>query len=215
MVLMLQTQPQSNLLMETNVILFGASGHCKVIIDIFQCNSVLIDYIVDDNSETKSILNKVVTHSSKYQLQVNDEVVLSIGNNKVRKKLANQFNVNFIKAIHPKAIVSEFSKVDNGTVIMAGAIVNSDAVIGKHCIINTAAIIEHDCIIEDFAHISPNASLAGGVKVGEGTQVGIGATVIQGISIGKWCVIGAGAVIIKDIPDNVTVVGNPGRIIKN
>jgi acetyltransferase EpsM len=199
--------------METNIILFGASGHCKVIIDIFTSNSMLINYILDDNCEITSILNKKVTHSSNYQLQVNDEVILSIGNNSVRKKLANQFNVKFIKAIHPKAIVSSFSKIDIGTVIMAGAIINPAAVIGQHCIINSAAIIEHDCIIEDFVHISPNASLAGGVKVGEGTQIGIGATVIQGITIGKWCVIGAGAVIIKDIPDNTTVVGNPGRII--
>jgi acetyltransferase EpsM len=51
--------------------------------------------------------------------------------------------------------------------------------------------------------------------VGEGSQVGIGATVIQGIKIGKWSVIGAGAVIISDVPDYSVVVGNPGRIIKN
>jgi len=50
--------------------------------------------------------------------------------------------------------------------------------------------------------------------MGNGSHIGIGASVIQGITIGKWCTIGAGAVIIKDIPDGATVVGNPGRIIK-
>jgi acetyltransferase EpsM len=49
--------------------------------------------------------------------------------------------------------------------------------------------------------------------VGEGTQVGIGASVLPGIRIGKWCTIGAGAAIIRDVPDGVTVVGVPGRIV--
>jgi acetyltransferase EpsM len=58
------------------------------------------------------------------------------------------------------------------------------------------------------------AALAGNVTVGEGTQIGINATVKQGITIGKWAIIGAGAVIVKDVPDFAVVVGNPGRIIK-
>ena len=52
------------------------------------------------------------------------------------------------------------------------------------------------------------------VFVGEGTHIGINATVIQGIKIGKWATIGAGSVVIKDIPDYAVVVGNPGKIIK-
>ena len=214
MVLTLKMQQQLNLLMETNVILYGASGHCKVIIDIFQCNAVAVNLILDDNSKVKTILGKKVTNTKDYQLQKNDEVLLSIGNNKVRKALSKSLKVTFIKAIHPNAVVSSFSKIGDGTIIMAGAIVNPDTTIGKHCIINTGAIVEHDCKIDNFVHVSPNASLAGNVTVGEGSQIGIGATVIQGIKIGKWVVIGAGAVIIKDVPDNATVVGNPGRIIK-
>src|SRR5690606_8201359 len=88
------------------------------------------------------------------------------------------------------------------------------AEIGEHCIINSGAVIEHDCKLGNFVHISPKAALAGDVKVGEGTHVGIGAMVIPGINIGKWVTIGAGAVVLKDIPDGVTTVGNPARIIK-
>ena len=56
--------------------------------------------------------------------------------------------------------------------------------------------------------------MAGNVQVGEGTQIGIGASVIQGVKIGKWAMIGAGSVIISDVPDFAVVVGNPGKIIK-
>lgn len=200
--------------METNVILYGASGHCKVIIDILECSNVTIKNIVDDNPKSTSILGKSVVHSSEIPLQTKDNVILSIGNNKVRKKLSNQLNVNFVKAIHPSAIVSQHTSIGEGSVVMAGAIINPDTSIGNHCIINSGAVVEHDCVIQNYAHISPNASLAGGVEVGEGSQVGIGATVIQGIKIGKWAVIGAGAVIINDVPDYSVVVGNPGKVIK-
>ena len=193
---------------------YGASGHCKVIIDIFNHNKTTIDYVLDDNSKLKTILDKTVTFSKYYQMKTDDEVLLTIGNNEVRKKLAAKFKVNYITAVHPNAILSNYSTIDVGTVVMAGAVINPDSKIGKHCIINTGAIIEHDCTIHDFVHISPSASLAGGVEVGEGTQIGINATVIQGIKIGKWCIIGAGAVLVKDIPDFSVVVGNPGRIIK-
>ncbi len=200
--------------MKNNVILYGASGHGKVIIDILERLQVSIQTIVDDNPITTSIMEHPVTLSSNFSFQPTDSVILSIGNNKIRKKLSNQLNVFFEKAIHPNATVSKYSKIEEGTVIMAGAIVNPDVKIGKHCIINSAAVIEHDCIIEDFAHICPNASLAGGILIGEGSQVGIGATIIQGVTVGKWVVIGAGAVIINDVADYSLVVGNPGKVIK-
>ena len=62
--------------------------------------------------------------------------------------------------------------------------------------------------------MAPRASLAGSVAIGEGTHIGIGASIIQGVTIGKWATIGAGAVIIRDVPDFAVVVGNPGRILK-
>lgn len=210
-----QMLQQLSLSMETKITLYGASGHCKVIIDILQNCNIGIDTVFDDNPDIITILGIPVYKADAVIGKNFDNLIISIGNNKTRKILSAKLNANYAVAIHPKAIVSSHSIVEAGTVIMAGAIVNPDAKIGKHCIINTSAVIEHDCIINDFAHISPNVALAGGVKIGEGTQIGIGAAVIQGIKIGKWAIIGAGAVIINDIPDYAVVVGNPGKIIKH
>ncbi|GIM51482.1 acetyltransferase [Capnocytophaga cynodegmi] len=195
------------------MILYGASGHAKVIIDILHKNNIKVSKIIDDEPKNKDIFNIPV---EKGTLTENNEnkVIISIGNNEIRKKISEKHQFDYQTIIHPSAVISEFSKIGNGTVIMANAVVNSDSEIGKHCIINTSAIVEHDCKISDFVHISPNASLAGNVEVGEGTHVGIGACVIQGVKIGKWATIGAGAVIIRDVPDFATVVGNPGKIIK-
>ncbi|WP_395045566.1 acetyltransferase [Flavobacterium sp.] len=200
--------------METKVTLYGASGHCKVIIDILNCNAITIEKVIDDNPKKNDILGLSILNSKDLDLNNLKNVILSIGNNLFRKKLASKLDINFLTAIHPTAIISKNVIIENGTVIMAGAIINPDTIIKKHCIINTGAIIEHDCLVNNFAHVSPGASLAGNVTIGEGTHVGIGAIVIQGVTIGKWATIGAGAIIIKDIPDYAVVVGNPGKIIK-
>jgi sugar O-acyltransferase (sialic acid O-acetyltransferase NeuD family) len=205
---------QLNLLMENKITLYGASGHCKVIIDILQCNNVCIENIFDDNQNKEKILEYPILHSSKVDVNSINKVIFSIGNNLTRRNLSKKWKLKYAKAIHPSAVISKFSNIDVGTVVMARAVINPDVTIGKHCIINSGAIIEHDCLIQDFVHISPNVSLAGGVEVGEGTHIGIGAIVIQGLKIGKWATIGAGAVIINDIPDYAVVVGNPGKIIK-
>lgn len=195
--------------------LYGASGHCKVVIEAIKSSvNRTVLAVFDDNSEKEFILSIPIFNTSKVGLYNLDNFVITIGNNRTRKKIVQSLVTNYFKVIHSSAIISKTSQIDIGTVVLAGAIINTDAKIGKHCIINTRAIIEHDCIIEDFAHISPNAALAGNVFVGEGSHIGIGAIVIQGIKIGNWCVIGAGAVIIKDVPDFAVVVGNPGRIIK-
>jgi len=201
--------------MENRVNLYGASGHSKVIVDILLSKNFIIEKIIDDNPKFDTVLGIKVHKNTNVDFDHNLRWIISIGNNKIRKLLSAKYNLKYITAIHNNAIVSNFSTVDEGTVIMAGATINPDVRIGKHCIINTNAVIEHDCIIKDFVHVSPNASLAGGVIIGEGTHVGIGATIIQGVSVGKWVTIGAGSVILKDIPDFVTIVGNPGRIIKN
>ena len=116
-------------------------------------------------------------------LNNSDSLILSIGNNKVRKELSAKLNVKYATAIHPSAIISVHSKMGEGTVVMPSAVINSGVSIGKHNIINTGAVLEHDCFFEDFVHICPNATLGGNVTVGEGTQIGIGAVVIQGIIV--------------------------------
>ena len=192
--------------------LFGASGHGKVVADIATTAGIEIIAFIDQDISKRECYGLPVIN--KISEEVN-KVVISIGNNQIRKKIAEELNnVNFISLIHPKAIISNSVKIKPGTVMMGGVVINADTTIGKHCIINTNASVDHDCVVEDFVHISPNAALAGNVAVGEGSHIGIGAAVIQGIKIGKWCVIGAGAVIIHDIPDYSVVVGNPGRIIK-
>jgi len=195
------------------MILYGASGHGKVIAEIAEELQVPIRGFVDGNRTIKEIIGYNVIANSA-ELLVGDAVI-SIGNNKIRKKIAeNNLHLNYCCLVSPRSNISKRITMGAGTVVMMGVTINSSVTIGEHCIINTNASVDHDCIIHDYVHISPNVGLAGNVEIGEGTHVGIGSTVIQGIKIGKWCTIGAGAVVIKDVPDYAVVVGNPAKIIK-
>lgn len=191
--------------------LYGASGHAKVVADILVDQNIQVLGVVDDNQQVKVFKGFEVRHSAHGL----SPIVICIGDNMVRKKIAEQMpTVTYPKVIHSSAVLSPSASIDAGTVILPGVIINADVFIGKHCIINTGASIDHESTIENYVHISPNATLCGNVYVGEGTWIGANATVIQGIKIGKWSIVGAGAVVIENVPDNVVVVGNPARIIK-
>lgn len=200
----------------TNLYIYGASGHGKVVLDVALRHGYKVIGFIDDDRTKKRLLGlQVITFEG-----LNDqdaEIALGIGNNKIREKVFQKIKQKEFKVpilIDPSVVVSNFATVGEGSVVFPNVVINNSAFIGKGCIINTGAIIEHDCVIGDFVHISPNVALAGGVKVGKYSQIGIGACVKQNITIGNNVIVGAGAVIVNDIPDDVIVVGNPGRIIK-
>lgn len=197
------------------VYLVGAGGHAKVIAEILELQGDLVKGVFDDNASITHLLHyPSFGFFNPEMIGDRAKVIISVGNNRIRKSIAERLKVRFGSALHPSVVLSKTATIGNGSVAMAGVTVNSEAKIGSHVILNTQCSVDHDCQIGDYVHLSPQVALAGGVKVGEGTHIGIGACVIQGITIGKWCTIGAGAVIINDIPDGATVVGNPGKIIK-
>jgi len=192
--------------------LIGAGGHCKVIIDILLENKHNNITLIDDNPDLK-ILGDFDIISKIPKLENNDQIIICIGNNQVRKKISLEIEGTFGIAIHPTAYVSRQVNIKGGSVVMAGAIINPYVEVGAHCIVNTNASIDHDCIISDYVHISPGATLCGGVFVSEAVQVGAGAVILPNIKIGKFSTIGAGAVVTNDVPDYTTVVGNPAKTL--
>ena len=76
--------------------LYGASGHAKVIMDILEANQIRIDGLIDDNPEINELLGYPVFH------QCNDlsPLIISIGNNQIRRRIAEKLDVEFGTAIH-------------------------------------------------------------------------------------------------------------------
>ena len=84
--------------------LFGASGHCKVVIDVIQKSSLdVIEMIVDDNPRWDKIEGIPVVKTPYDSFFFKDKcLIISIGNNKIRKEIANRIPSNYLVAKHPK-----------------------------------------------------------------------------------------------------------------
>lgn len=197
--------------MNKKVIVIGAGGHAKVVIDVILRSGDCVTGILDDNADTvKAVLGYPVLGKVCDAERYGDcEFVIAIGSNTVRRRISEKLNVKWYTAIHPAAIISPFAKIGEGSMVMAGVVVNPCAEVGKHCILNTACVVEHDNQIGDYVHISPNAVLGGTVCVGNETHIGIGACVKNNITICEECIVGAGAVVVKNITERGTYIGIP------
>jgi sugar O-acyltransferase (sialic acid O-acetyltransferase NeuD family) len=192
------------------MIIYGAGGHAKV---VHSCIKDKVTLFFDDSGSFPTFKNTNVRRYSA-DVQQDELVIIAIGDNAVRKLIANNVKHHFATVIANSAEVDDRSKIGIGSQVLHGAIVQCDAVIGKHSIVNTGASIDHDCVIGDFCHIAPQVTLCGNVTVGDGTIIGAGSTIIPGIVIGANCSIGAGSLVTKNISDNSIAVGSPARTIK-
>lgn len=201
--------------MSDGIIVIGAGGHAKVIADIILCCGDNLVGFLDDKVVGEVFGYPIIgTIADVNKYQDDCFFVMGIGNNELRKAIAEQNNVRWHTAVHPSAIIARDATIGEGSVVMAGAIINASAVIGRHCIVNTAAVIEHDSVIGDYVHISPKATLCGTVNIGELTHIGAGVTVKNNTSICNGCLIGMGATVVKNIEETGTYVGSPARKIE-
>jgi len=187
------------------ILLIGGGGHCKSVIDVIEQegkfkiagiidqpellgNRTLNYKIIGDDGHLTSLANK-------YQYAL--ITVGQVSSPQLRIKLFNlakEAGFTFPSIISPRAYVSSYATLKEGTIIMHDAVVNASACVGKNCIINTKALIEHDVIVKDHCHISTGAIVNGAAIIGEGTFVGSSATTKEGIMIKENSFIKAGSV---------------------
>ena len=205
--------------MENKFNIIGYSGHSFVILDSaiklkLNCtgyydinkkefNPFNLDYLgLDDNIVSK------------------ERIFIAIGDNNIRRNiyehLIKKNHITFLNIIDPTSSVSKFASIKPESLISIGinSVINSLVSIETGVIINTASVIEHEVKIEKFSHIGPNATVCGGVSIGENVFVGAGAVIKEGVKIGNNSIIGAGAIVLNNIPANTTYVGNPAKKIK-
>ena len=198
----------------TKFILIGGGGHARVVSSIIEAEETSqLEAVFDLKPKIKTLDGVSVYQKYSSDLFPDASAIIGIGDNRIRKQLAQTINHVFGVLIHPSASLDRLSSVGEGSVVMHRAVIQRGTRIGKHGIINTASSIDHDCVLGDFVHIAPNATLCGEVVIGDQTFIGAGAVVLPQIKIGKRVTVGAGSVVTKNIPDGATVVGNPGKII--
>ena len=117
--------------------------------------------------------------------------------------------------IHPNAYVSPDVIIELGVQISAGVVVAPEVIIGRQCIINTKASVDHECILGDGVEIGPGATLCGSVHMHNNSWVAAGSTVLPRLTIGEDSIIGAGSVLTKDVPSKSIWFGVPAKFVRS
>lgn len=141
-------------------------------------------------------------------------VALGVGDNAARARIAASVRAEgheLVACVHPTAVLSRHSVLEQGAFVGALAVVNPFAHVGEGAIVNTGAIVEHDVRIGPFAHVCPRAVVGGGGAVGEGALLGTGAIVLPLAKVGARAKVGAGAVVLREVADDTVAVGVPAR----
>lgn len=198
-----------------NIIIIGSSGHAKVVKDVIAKEGrfkVVRVLNLGQKPRGRSLID-FVKKNAVYG------GIVAIGDNWARKEVADRLlkiipDFRFITAVHPSAQIGDGVTIGDGTVVMAGVIINSDTKIGRFCILNTRSSVDHDSVMEDFSSLAPGVTTGGNVRIGAFSAVSLGARIIHKISIGEHTVIGAGATVVKTIPSYSIAYGVPARIIR-
>ena len=199
------------------IIICGAGGHTRSIINLIN-NQYDVVGIYDDsyNPKSKENIYGILIRGKTKDIPDKANLILSIGNNSLRKKFFLQFENRIIKEnlIHKTSIIEKNVKLSNSNQIFGNSYINSMTEIGCNNIINTGCIIEHEARIGNHNHISVGSIICGRVKIGDECFIGAGSVIKDKIEICDNVTIGANSLVINNINEPGVYVGSPAKKIK-
>lgn len=205
------------------VVVIGGGGHGSVVIDILEkLPQFTLVGVLDSNWSPVSRLRdyeflgppeSIQTLAQQHNIQ---GVFIAVGDNWTRSKLVASVRsaaptMQFPPAIHPSAQIGKNVTIGQGTVVMAGVVVNSNSTIGDFCILNTNCSVDHDTQLGDYVSFAPKSCTGGGARIGNFSAICLGTNVIDRITIGEHTVIGAGSTVLHDQPSCIVAYGTPAR----
>lgn len=206
------------------LLLFGAGGHAKTVIDTVEKTGTyqIVGILDDDSSKVgQKILGYCVlggreklTGSGFQGVRM---VFTAVGHNMDRSQLSEYLtNLGYEQPalIHPSAELLRGCSVGKGTVVFPKAVVGADVEVGAGVIVSIGCVLGHDCRVGDFGQIAPNVTINGGAEVGKYALIGSGSVILAGVQVGDHVIVGANSMLNRDLPAGVTAVGSPAKIIR-
>ena len=203
-----------------DILIFGASGHTKVVCDLIEREGKYrIRAFIDPAKSSATWCGIPVEDDEWAARQSIRNGLIAVGDNFLRSRIRDTIlermpDFRFVSAVHPSAVLGRDVRIGEGSVILAGAIVNAGTEIGAHVILNTRTSVDHDSRIGSFSSLAPGCTTGGDVIVGEYTAIGLGANLRHGIHIGEHSVLGVGAAVLDDVESYTVAYGVPARPIR-
>jgi sugar O-acyltransferase (sialic acid O-acetyltransferase NeuD family) len=197
------------------VIIIGAGAHAAELEEyIIENNKIkqeieIIGYLDDSDTNHKKsqLLFPLLGGIFSYEVSLDIELIMSIGNLALRSKIITHFekkNIRFTNFIHHTSRVFRTSKLGIGNVICPYTQIGANVVIGNYNTFNNKSSIGHDSVIGDNNMFCPNMGLSGFTTVGSNNFFSLNTVTIPNITIGDNNVIAPNMVVEKNIKSNAT-----------
>ncbi len=181
-----------------NVVLVGAGGHAKALVEAVMAQGGRIVLYIDRSAA--EWLDAPRETSDEAASPADGNLLLGLGGTdpkglEQRLALLDRYLTRGFQAdplVHPAAWVSSSARLESGAVVLAGAVVQPNVRIGRGSIVNSGAIVEHDSTVGDGSHIAPGAIVLGGCDVGRCCMIGAGAVILPNAQVSDRSLVAAG-----------------------
>jgi sugar O-acyltransferase (sialic acid O-acetyltransferase NeuD family) len=212
---------KTELLSNNKIAIVGAGGLGKEVLCTlgeligWENLSSKVSFLVEDKYFAHQTILGIKVHPLSIDNTSFDGIIIAIGDLEARMRIMKMFpaGTNFISVIHPGVLLTPYTQIGEGAIVIGNVLLSCDVKIGNFAIINPGTTISHDTTIGEYFRASPGVNISGGCKLGDRVFMGTGACLRDYISIANDVTIGMGAVVTKDILEPGTYIGNPARLI--
>lgn len=206
-----------------DIVIYGAGGLgreilCLIIKKLDEWNP--IGFVDDGVPEGKIIKGIPVLPKSFLYQKHQKKLAVAIGiadptmKMNIFAELKKITDIYFPTLVAPTAIVDESAELEEGCIISNFCLISIDVKLGQCVFLNTGSFIGHDTIIGQCSTLMTSSCISGSVVIGENTLIGSQTFILQELSVGKNVIVSAGSKVFCNVPENVTVFGNPASVIR-